>query len=155
MAHDVRRFYIIRLQPLVFQLADPKVALAQRLIIAGLVIITVYHIDEVMKAAGGTGYLPIPNPMIRGALFGIPALVLSVASFAFAWNKPTIIVSLFLLITGTLMTADGIAIGTRNLSVLSIPGPIIGLFYGLAVLSLGVAKAIQTARALKTLPERR
>jgi hypothetical protein len=133
-------------------LPDSKVVLAQRLAIAGLVIITVYHVDEVMKASGGSDYLPIPNPMIRGALFGVPALVLSVASFAFTWNKPSILVSLILLITGTLMTADGIAIGTRYLSVYTIPGPIIGLFYGLAVLSLGLAKAILTASAIKTSP---
>ena len=136
-------------------MADPRIVLAQRLAIAGLVIIAVYHVDEVMKASGGKGYLPIPNPMMRGALFGVPVLVLSASSFVVAWKKPTILVSLILLITGTLMVADGIAIGTQYLSVLTIPGPIIGLFYGLAVLSLGLAKAVLTASAIKTSPERK
>jgi hypothetical protein len=123
---------------------------AQRLAIAALAIIAVYHVDEVMKASGGSGFIPIINPMMRGALFEVPALVLSVVSFGFSWNKPSIIVSMVLLITGSLMVVDGITIGTRYLSIVTIPGPIIGLLYGLAVLALGMTKAIMTVAVMKT-----
>lgn len=143
---------LLELPTYLILVADVKLVWAQRLAIGGLVIIAVHHIDEVMKASGDSGFLPISNPMMRGALFEIPALVLSATSFALSWNKPSIIVSLFLLVTGTLMTVDGIAIGTRYLSIIAIPGPIIGLFYGLAVLSLGVTKAIMTAVAMKSRP---
>lgn len=50
------------------------------------------------------------------------------------------------------MTLDGVAIGTRYLSVLTIPGPIIGLFYGVTVLSFRLAKAFMTASAFRTRP---
>jgi hypothetical protein len=48
------------------------------------------------------------------------------------------------------MIADGIAIGTRYLTNLTVPGPVIGLVYGIAVLSLGLAKGIITGMAMKT-----
>lgn len=130
--------------------ADSKLIWAQRLAIAALAIIAVYHVDEVLKASGGSGFVPVVNPMMRGALFEVPALVLSAASFGFSWNKPSIIVSMVLLITGILMVVDGIAIGTRYLSIVTVPGPIIGLLYGLAVLALGTAKGLMTAAAMKT-----
>lgn len=77
---------------------------------AGLAIIIVYHLDEVMKASGGSGFLPIFNPVLRGAFFEIPALGLSVASFAFSWKRHLIIISILLLISGSIMVADRIAI---------------------------------------------
>lgn len=131
-------------------MAVSKVVWAQRLALAGLVLIVIYHVDEVMKASGGDGFLPISNPMIRGLTFELPGLVLSTASFVLSWNRPSIIVSIIVLITGTLMVADGVAIGTKYLSVTTIPGPIIGLLYGLIVLSLGISKAVLTASAMKT-----
>jgi hypothetical protein len=130
--------------------AVSKVVWAQRLAFAGLVIIVIYHVDEVMKASGSDGFLSISNQMIRGLTFELPGLVLSTASFALLWNRPSIIVSIIILITGTLMVADGVAIGTKYLSVTTIPGPIIGLLYGLIVLSLGISKAVLTASAMKT-----
>lgn len=133
-------------------MADSKLELAQRLALAGAIIVIVYHIDEVIKASGGSGYLPIPSPMVRGALFGIPALALSVASFALVWRKTSIIVPMLLLISGGLMTVDGIMIGTKYLSILTMPGPIIGLVYGVTMLSLGVIKAVTTAYVLKQQP---
>lgn len=65
-------------------------------------------------------------------------------------TKKPLIIGDTVLVIGTLMVADGVAIGTKYLSVTAIPGPIIGLLYGLVVLSLGISKAIMTATALKT-----
>ena len=120
--------------------------------IAGLAITSIYHIDEVLKASGTPGYLPILNSMLRGALFEISALALSATAFALSWAKPSIVVSLILILTGILMTVDAVAIGTKYFSILTVPGPIIGFFYVLAVLLLGIVKAAMTARAMKTPP---
>lgn len=130
-----------------------KLRLAQRIALAGAVIVAVYHVDEVMKASGSTGYLPIDNPMLRGGLFGIPSLVLFATSFAISRNETSILLPLILISSGAVMVADGITIGTRYLSNLTVPGPVIGLFYGLTVLSLGLAKGILTAQAWKTPPK--
>jgi hypothetical protein len=131
-------------------MAVSRIVWAQRLAVAGLLVLVVYHIDEVMKASGIQGFLPLSNPMIRSLIFELPALTLSILSFMVSWKRPSIIVSLLVLIIGTLMVADGVAIGTKYLSVIAIPGPIIGLIYGVVVLSLGISKAIMTATALKT-----
>lgn len=44
---------------------------------------------------------------------------------------------------------DGIAIGARYFAALAVPGPVIGLAYGIAVLALGLAKGISTGMAIK------
>jgi len=122
---------------------------------AGLAIIIVYHLDEVTKASGGSGFLPIFNPVLRGAFFEIPALGLSVASFAFSWKRHQIIISILLLISGSIMVADRIAIGIRYLTILTVPEPIIGLLNGLVVLLLGLAKTIMIAIVFRRPPRRR
>lgn len=131
---------------------DSRLTWARRLAIAGLVLIAIYHVDEVIEASGLAGFLPISNPMLRGALFEISALALSTSSFALSWTRPSIILSIILLVIGTLMTVDAIAIGTKYFSIMTVPGPIVGFFYGLTVFSLGIAKALLTAAAMKTPP---
>jgi hypothetical protein len=128
---------------------NSRVQWAQRFALAALVVIVIYHIDEVMKASGGSGYLPIANPMLKGALFGIPTLGLSTISFLLSWQRASFTVSIILLVGGGLMVADGIMIGTRYLTVLTLPGPLIGLLYGLVVLSIGIIKASLTVAIFK------
>jgi hypothetical protein len=79
----------------------------------------------------------------------LSTLVLSALAFALSWKKPSLLLSVTLIITGGLMVIDGISIGTRYFTVLVLPGPIIGFAYGLAILVLGIVKSIQT-RMLKT-----
>ena len=131
-------------------MTDSRLALAQRLAVAGLAIFAIYHVDEVAKASGTAGFLPIDNPMIRGLLFELSTLLLSAAAFALSWSRPSIIVSMVLIIAGALMVMDGVAIGTRYFTVIAVPGPVIGLAYGIAVLALGLAKGISTGMAMKT-----
>lgn len=130
-------------------MADSRLVLAQRLAVAGLAIYSVYHIDEVARASGMDGFLPVANPMARGLLFELSSLVLSAAAFAASWKKPSIIVSMLLIIMGALMVADGMAIGTKYFTVMTVPGPIIGFAYGVLVLALGLAKGIMTWVAMK------
>jgi Ca2+/Na+ antiporter len=129
--------------------ADSRLVLAQRLAVAGLAIYSVYHLDEVARASGMDGFLPVANPMARGLLFELSSLVLSAAAFAASWKKPSIIVSMLLIIMGALMVADGMAIGTKYFTVMTVPGPIIGFAYGVLVLALGLAKGIMTWVAMK------
>ena len=130
-------------------MADQKLVLAQRLAIAGLAVYSVYHIDEVARASGMDGFLPVANPTARGLLFELSPLVLSAVAFAASWKKPSIIVSMLLIITGALMVADGVAIGTKYFAIMTIPGPIIGFAYGIAVIALGLAKGTMTWIVMK------
>jgi hypothetical protein len=136
-------------QQLDLRVADARLELAQRLAVAGLAVFMVYHIDEVSRASGAGGFLPIANPMTRELLFGLPTLALSAAAFALSWKRPSIIVPIMLIVTGASMVWDGITIGTRYLTILVLPGPVIGLIYGVIVLALGVAKGIMTGVAMK------
>ena len=131
-------------------MAYSRLVLAQRLVVAGLAIFAVYHIDEVARASGMKGFLPVDNPMARGIVFELSTLLLSAGAFALSWNKPSIIISMLMIVSGVLMITDGIAIGTRYLTNLTVPVPVISLVYGIAVLSLGLAKGIITGMAMKT-----
>lgn len=131
-------------------MTDSRLALAQRLAIAGLIVFVIYHVDEVAKASGTAGFLPIASPMIRGLLFELSTLALAAAAFVLSWSKPSIIVSLVLVVTGVLMVWDGIAIGTTYFTVLVVPGPVVGFIYGVAVFALGIAKGISTGIAMRT-----
>lgn len=127
-----------------------RLAVAIRLSIVALVIIVIYHVDEVARASGLAGFIPISNPMQRGFLFEFTAMLLAAAAFVISWKRPSIIVPMLLIVAGALMVMDGIAIGTKYFTILTLPGPILGLIYGLVVLALGVAKAIEATIALKT-----
>jgi hypothetical protein len=130
-------------------MAKSRLALAQILAMAGLAIFLIYDIDEAAKG-GGTegGFLPIASPMLRGLAFQLSPLILSAIAFALSWNRPSLLVSAVLVATGALMVVDGITTGTRYFTVLVLPGPIIGFAYGLAILALGIAKTMMTARRL-------
>jgi hypothetical protein len=130
---------------------DPKLALAKGLAIAGLVIFSVYYVDEIAKGGGTAGgFLPIASPITRGLSFQLSPLILSAAAFALSWNKPSLLVPAALVATGALMVIDGITTGTRYFTVLVLPGPVIGFAYGLAILALGIVKSVKTGMAMTT-----
>ena len=117
--------------------------------LTALVIAAIFHIDEVIVASGYPGFLPIQDRVSRTLLLEGPTTILSVLS-VIIWRRPSFIISLSLLIIGVLITADEITIGTRYLSVLSAPAPVVGLFLGLAILVLGAMKMVQFVSAIKT-----
>jgi hypothetical protein len=126
----------------------PRLAVARLLAAAGLVLFSIYFVDEIAKDGGAVGgFLPVPRPMARGLAFELPTLALSAAALALSWRKPSVLVSIVLLVIGTLMIIDGVTIGTRYFVVLTLPGPIIGFVYGLVVLALGIIKSMRTLRA--------
>jgi hypothetical protein len=129
-------------------MSDPRLAVARLLATAGLVLFSIYFVDEIAKDGGAVGgFLPVPSPMSRGLAFELPTLALSAAAFALSWRKPSVLVSIVLLVTGTLMIIDGVTIGTRYFVALTLPGPVIGFIYGLVVLALGIIKSMRALRA--------
>jgi hypothetical protein len=105
-----------------------------------LVIIAIYHFDEVARASGSAGFLPIANPMQRGLLFEFTTMLLAAAAFLISWKRPSIIIPMLLVVAAALMVIDGIAIGTKHFTILTLPGPILGPIYGFVVFALGVGK---------------
>jgi hypothetical protein len=125
-------------------------ALARISALTGLAIFLIYFIDEIMKEGGSLGgFLPIANPMARGLVFQLIPLALSGAAFALSKGKPSVLVSASLVTTGSLMVIDGITTGTRFFTILTVPGPIIGFTYGIAILALGIVKGLTTRRVLR------
>lgn len=126
-------------------MTNPRLALAQVLAIASIAIFLLYYIDETAKGGGTAGgFLPIASPMIRGLLFQLSPLVLAAAAFGLSWNRPSVLVSAFLVAAGALMVIDGITTGTRYFTILVLPGPVIGFAYGVAILALGAVKSEKT-----------
>jgi hypothetical protein len=126
-------------------MTDSRHVLAKILSLAALAIFSIYFIDELAKEGGTTGgFLPVASPIVRGLSFQLSTLILSSVAFALSWKKPSFLISATLVTMGALMVIDGIIIGTRYLTILVLPGPIIGFTYGLAILVLGTAKSIHT-----------
>lgn len=81
-----------------------------------------------------------------GAVFGISAIALSVAAFVLSLKKRSYVVAGLLAAGGIIyMIAAVTALG--DFSVIVVPGPILGVLFGLLIFGLGVAKGVRTARA--------
>ena len=81
-----------------------------------------------------------------GAVFGISAIALSVAAFVLSLKKRSYVVAGLLAAGGIIyMIAAVTALG--DFSVIVVPGPILGVLFGLLIFGLGVAKGITTAMA--------
>jgi hypothetical protein len=75
------------------------------------------------------------------------AITFAIAAFVISWKQRSYLVA-------GLLTASGIILMTLPLANMNfvIPGPIIGVAVGLAILGLGVAKGIRTARPVAVVP---
>jgi hypothetical protein len=83
------------------------------------------------------------------------ATALAVAAFVASWKQRSFVVTGLLAAAGVaLIILPLIALTNENLAVTAFQGPIVGVTVGLAILGLGVAKGIGTARAI-TVPARR
>ena len=81
-----------------------------------------------------------------GAVFGISAIALSVAAFVLSLKKRSYVVAGLLAAGGIIyMIAAVTALG--DFSIIVVPGPILGVLFGLLIFGLGVAKGVRTARA--------
>ena len=118
--------------------------LAKALAIAALVLFLISGVDVATNTAGGGDLLPLSS-MVRGIIFGFGAVALATAAFFVSINERSILVSILLIVTGTLMAIVGV-VSTRGLTLIAFPGPIIFLFFGFWIIALGIVKSIMTTR---------
>lgn len=94
------------------------------------------------NAPGGGDLLPLSS-MVRGMIFGFGAVALATAAFFVSVKRGSILVSILLIVTGTLMVIAGV-VSTRGLTLIWFPGPIIFLFLGFWIIALGIVKNART-----------
>lgn len=83
-----------------------------------------------------------------GTALNISSLALSVAAFAVSWKQRSYLVAGLLAASGGIYMIPGlVALASINFAVILFPGPVLGVIFGLAIIGLGVAKGIRTARA--------
>lgn len=115
--------------------------LAKALAIAALILFLISGIDVATNAAGGD-LLPLSS-MVRGMIFGFGAVAVATAAFFVSMNRGSILVSILLIVTGTLMAIAGM-VSTRGLTLIWFPGPILFLFLGFWLIALGIVKNVRT-----------
>jgi hypothetical protein len=124
--------------------------LAKALAIAALILFLISGIDVATNAAGGD-LLPLSS-MVRGMIFGFGAVAVATAAFFVSMNRGSILVSILLIVTGTLMAIAGM-VSTRGLTLIWFPGPIIFLFLGFWLIALGIVKNVRTRHQRIILPK--
>jgi hypothetical protein len=108
---------------------------------------------------GALLYVPGLAPLIvqsgivpgTGPAWFVPVVPLGVlgsatASYIISRGQRSFLVAGLLVISGILILIPSL-IATGNLAIIVVPGPILGVFIGLGILGLGVAKSIRTARS--------
>jgi hypothetical protein len=118
--------------------------LAKALAIAALIMFLISGADVAANAAGAQ--LLGLSTMVRGMIFGFGAVALATGAFFVSMNERSILVSILLIVTGTLMGIAGV-VSTRGLTLIVFPGPIIFLFFGFGIIALGIVKSIRTRNA--------
>lgn len=124
--------------------------LAKALAIAALILFLISGIDVATNAAGGD-LLPLSS-MVRGMIFGFGAVAVATAAFFVSMNRGSILVSILLIVTGTLMAIAGM-VSTSGLTLIWFPGPIIFLFLGFWLIALGIVKNVRTRHQRIVLPK--
>jgi hypothetical protein len=124
--------------------------LAKVLAVAALILFLISGIDVATNAAGGD-LLPLSS-MVRGMIFGFGAVATATAAFFVSMNRGSILVSILLIVTGTLMAIAGM-VSTRGLTLIWFPGPIIFLFLGFWLIALGIVKNVRTKHQRIILPK--
>ena len=115
-----------------------KFALAVGLAIASLAFSLTNLIgSEVILQAGLVG------------MIGTIVLGLAIAAFIVSWRHRSFLVAGLLGLSGIILMMPAlIALMNINFAIIEIPGPILGVIFGLAALGLGVAKGIMAARTV-------
>lgn len=124
--------------------------LAKALAVAALILFLISGIDVATNATGGD-LLPLSS-MVRGMIFGFGAVAVATAAFFVSMNRGSILVSILLIITGTLMAIAGM-VSTSGLTLIWFPGPIIFLFLGFWLIALGIVKNVRTRHQRIVLPK--
>lgn len=82
--------------------------------------------------------------------FNISSLAMAAAAFAVSWKQKSFVVAGLLAVAGIIYMIPGVvALASINFAVIVVPGPILGVIFGLAVLGLGAAKGATSARTAR------
>jgi hypothetical protein len=94
------------------------------------------------------GLTPGSGPAWFGPVFGISAIVLSIAAFVVSWKQRSYLVAGLLAASGIIFMIPAL-IATGYFAVIVVPGPILGVIIGLGILGLGLTKTIITVRVVR------
>ncbi len=83
----------------------------------------------------------------------ITGMALATAAFAVSYRQKSYVVSGLLVAAGVALFTPAL-IATGYFAVVVIPGPILGVLFGLYVIGLGAAKGVTSARRVETVPAR-
>ena len=97
-----------------------------------------------------SGFLPI-DEATGGIAFGLSTISFSTAAFLISLRQRSLVISSLLVASGIVITIHGV-IETRNLAVIYLPGPILGVIFGLGVFALGIAKCMKSGRGMMLSP---
>jgi hypothetical protein len=97
-----------------------------------------------------SSFLPI-DVATGGIVFGLSTISFSTAAFFISLSKRSHLVAALLIASGIVITTHGV-IETRNLTIIYIPGPILGVMFGVWVLALGIVKSIKTSADVMSTP---
>jgi hypothetical protein len=90
----------------------------------------------------------VGGPRFLGDADDLGAITLAAAAFVISWNQRSYAVAGLLVIGGIIFMIPAL-INTGYLSRIVIPGPILGVISGLAILGLGLASGLRTAKTEK------
>lgn len=93
-----------------------------------------------------SGLVPGSGPALFGPVAAFSAIGMSSAAFVLSWKYRSFLVSGLLAVAGALFMIPAL-IATGFLAVIVVPGPILGVIIGLAIMGLGIGKGIRTAKA--------
>ncbi len=93
-----------------------------------------------------SSFLPI-DVATGGIVFGLSTISFSTAAFFISLRQRSLVISALLVASGIVITIHGV-IETRNLTVIYLPGPILGMIFGLWVLALGIAKSMKSGKGI-------
>jgi hypothetical protein len=86
-------------------------------------------------------------------VLGITAMVLATAAFVVSYRQKSYAISGMLVAAGAALFVPAL-VATGYLAFVAIPGPILGVLFGLYVMGLGAAKGVMSAKRTQTVPAR-
>ena len=91
------------------------------------------------------GIVPGTGPAWFVPVVPLGVLGLATAAYVISWKQRSFLVAGLLAVSGIIFVIPAL-IATEYLSVIVLPGPILGIISGLGIFGLGVAKGVRTAR---------
>ncbi len=98
-----------------------------------------------LKASNGFSIFAISG---LDMILGLSIIIFSTAAFFVSWKERSILISALLIMNGVLYMIPAV-IATGYFKFITIPGPIIGVFFGSWMLALGIAKSVRTKMVIQ------